>query len=154
MGEQLVYFARGVFGHIFTSKYSHLLVNQIGDEKDGHSQLVAEYHIADFLGTKLLDFVAAPFALMCCVSTSRNYDEKLSLLQQRIHGKTFDDIKPGEFTKNELWSMFLQCNEFILRLGDVVSIHDVRCENVMVEVRVTGAQSVYRFWFLAGGTPI
>jgi hypothetical protein len=44
---------------------------------------------------------------MCWVS-GRDYDEKLSLLQQQIYGITFYDIKPGEFTKKELWSIFLQ----------------------------------------------
>jgi hypothetical protein len=59
-----------------------------------------------------------------------NYDEKLCLLQQLVHGKTIFDINAGDFTKQGLW--------FILRLGDKVTMEDVHSENVMVDVREPG----------------
>ena len=153
MGKPHELIARGAFGKIFSYNGSHLLVKQLADETGnaGGRGLVKEYHIASFLGSRLPDFVAAPFSLM------RGVNEKLSLLQQRIHGKTFDDINFGEFTKKELWSMFLQFNEFILRLGDVMSMHDVHHENVMVDVRVPGAPRVkfidFGFWKEEDGDP-
>jgi hypothetical protein len=157
MGKPLAFFASGALGHIFTcdNNGSHLLVKQLQEETDGGSELVKEYHIADFSGTILPDFVAAPFALMRGFSTSHDYDEKLCLLQQRVHGKTIFDIDAGDFTKKELWSIFLQFNEFILRLGDKVIMDDVHSENVMVDVREPGAPRVnfFRFWILEGGRP-
>ncbi len=51
MGKTLVFFAEGALGHIFTfDTYngSHLLVKQPQEETDGGSELVKEYHIADF----------------------------------------------------------------------------------------------------------
>ena len=104
-------FTRGAFGHIYEC-YSQLLVKQLAFENAGGSELVKEYRIAQFLETTLPSFVAAPFLLMCCVAPSgSNYVEKPSFIQQRIHGRTFEEIILGHFSEVERWSMFLQCNE-------------------------------------------
>ncbi len=150
MGKTLKFFAEGALGHIFTCNNNpNLLVKQLQDETDGGSELVKEYHIADFLGKILPDFVAAPFSLKRAV-TSPDYDEKLCLFQQRVHGKTILDIDSGDFTKKELWSMFLQFNEFILRLGDKIMMQDVHCENAMVDTRIRGDPRIkfidFGFW--------
>jgi hypothetical protein len=46
--------------------------------------------------------------------------------------------------------MFLQFNEFILRLGDKIMMDDVYCENAMVDTRVSGDPRIkfidFGFW--------
>jgi hypothetical protein len=50
IGKPLFVFSKGAFGHIFRCKDPQLLVNRLADETDGDSELVEEYHIAQFRG--------------------------------------------------------------------------------------------------------
>jgi hypothetical protein len=114
-------------------------VKQLAFENDGGRELVREYRIARFLEMNVPSFVAGPFGLMRGVtSSSADYEEKLSFIQQPIHGKTLKSIGKGEFTILELCSMFLQCNEFYLRVGGSLKMEDVNTGNVMVDVRMPG----------------
>jgi hypothetical protein len=152
MGREMDSFAGGAFGCIYEDAHSHLLVKQLGYENDNGSELAEEYRIADYLGMTLPSFVAAPFALMRGVS-SRDYEEKLSFVQQRVHGKTFNDLSFGDFTHKELFSLLMQCMEFVLRLGGAFVILDMHCGNVMVDTRVPGAPCIkfidFGRWFSA-----
>jgi hypothetical protein len=62
--------------------------------------------IARFLETRLPSFVAAPFGLMRGVHGA--YDEKVSLLQHRVDGRTFDSVTAVWFSMAELCALFLQ----------------------------------------------
>lgn len=139
MGKELDLFDYGKFGYLYDDGYSHLLVKQLAFENDRGSDLVKEYNIARLLETNLPSFVAGPFMLMRGVAPSNcDYEEKLSFIQQKIHGKTFNDILMEDFSTLELWSMFLQYNEFWLRVGGALEMRDVHCGNVMVDVRMSG----------------
>ena len=132
----------GAYGLIYADNHSHLLVKQNKFDKDPWetSDLAKEYRIANFLELNLPSFVAAPFSLIRGVSPY--HVEKLSFVQQRIHGKTLARFCWGDFTKPNLLSLFLQCIEVLLRVGGALSIRDMHCGNVMVDTRVAGAPRI------------
>lgn len=160
MGRRMSYRGGGAFGCIYDvandnvrgqPSRAHLLVKQLGYEDDGGEELVREYRIANFLAANVPSFVACPFGLMRGVDKSPYFEEKLSLIQQPIYGKTFTEIQRGDFTTAELCSMFLQCSEFFLRVGGSLIMGDVNTGNAMVDIRATDAPRVkfidFGCWF-------
>jgi hypothetical protein len=144
MGNPLYYWTGGSIGHIYTlnkrkrysePSYSPLLVKQNG--RDSGNMLSKEYAIANFLGNNLPSFVTAPFGFMrgFTVNDGYRYNEQQSLLQQRVHGDTFFDLSRDTFTVREFCYLFLQSNEFYLRVGDTLRMVDANPGNVMVDTR-------------------
>jgi hypothetical protein len=150
LGRAMYPSGSGAFGYIYDvvdtiedrPSHSHLLVKQLAYENDNGKELVKEYRIARFLEMNVPSFVAGPFGLMRGVARpDAKHEEKLSFMQQPIRGKTFDSIGDREFTTLQLCSMFLQCNEFYLRVGGSLIMEDVNTGNVMV-TWTTGAPRV------------
>ena len=109
------------------------------DESSLYSELFHEYQIAQFLASHVPSFVAAPFAMMRGIIDG----EAPSLVQQRIHGMTlnelqgrFFNLEPARSISTLQWCfLFLQFNEFLLRVGDSVAMRDVNLGNIIVQFR-------------------
>ena len=135
-GSRLRYFTSGVFSHLYDLSKPQLawLVKQLASEDNHSSQaLIDEYAVARFLETHLPSFVGGPFGLMRGVASDAAYYEQLSLIQHRIHGITFRNL--SGFTRLQMCRLFLQCNEFILRVGGSLLMQDVHTDNIMVDLR-------------------
>ncbi len=88
--------------------------------------LLHEYSIAHFLESHVPSFLAAPFALM------RGINEKLSFVQQPIHGDTLRNLNVNAFSQLDLCHIFLRYIEFLLPVGGTFSMKDVDFQNIMV----------------------
>lgn len=144
MGKRLFPFKRGCIGHVLTpikrqrysdTFFSPIVVKQNG--RDSGNNLSKEYQIANFLGNNIPFFVPAPFGFMrgFTIRDGYRFNEKPSLIQQQIRGSTFFDFSNTTFTLRELCYLFLQSNEFYLRVGDTLMMQDANPGNVMVETR-------------------
>lgn len=142
MGRPLHLINGGGFGLVYNTvpryrrvpSFSPFVVKQESDPDSTPGELAREYSIARFLETRLPSFVAAPFGLMRGVHGA--YDEKVSLLQHRVDGRTFDALAAAaRFSMAQLCALFLQCNEFYLRLGGALRMDDMHGGNIMVDSR-------------------
>jgi hypothetical protein len=130
-GSRLHYYTSGVNSHLYGFRKTSLawLVKQLASEDHrGAQELIDEYAVARFLETHLPSFVGGPFGLMRGVAS-----EQLSLIQHRIHGITLRNLRG--YTHLQMCRLFLQCNEFILRVGGSLLMQDVHTDNIMVDLR-------------------
>jgi hypothetical protein len=152
MGRPLHLINGGGFGLVYAvvpryrrvPSFSPFVVKQESDPDSTPGELAREYSIARFLETMLPSFVTAPFGLMRGVHGA--YDEKVSLLQHRVDGRTFDSVTAVRFSMAELCALFLQCNEFYLRLGGALKMDDMHTGNIMVDTRRRVKFIDFGFW--------
>ncbi len=154
MGRPLYLINGGGFGLVYNvvpryrrvPSFSPFVVKQESDsDSTPEGELAREYSIARFLETRLPSFVAAPFGLMRGVHDGA-YDEKVSLLQHRVDGRTFDSVTAVRFSMAELCALFLQCYEFYLRLGGALKMDDMHPGNIMVDTRCHVKFIDFGFW--------
>ena len=140
MGKNLFKINKGVYGNIYTltknihgESTSHLMVKQSRFEGQLGEDINHEYRIAHLLETNVPSFVAAPFGLVRGVR-GETYREYLSLIQQPIRGITLNDLEYDRLTPIEIFYLFLQVNEMILRLGSTLVMKDLHDGNIMIDI--------------------